>query len=347
MGSGARPGGSSGGAAAAVACGLSALETGTDIGGSIRNPAHFTGVYGHKPSFGLVPGTGYFDRPDGGHVDVDINVIGPLARSVDDLELSMTQIAGPDTLGTRRPQFVLAPPRSTSLEGYRIALWLDDPILIVDREVRAILQRAADTLADAGAQIDEAHPDIDVEHALRTYFFLLGAAMGSADERSVELGRSLRDASPEVAGRIDLAFVRGAASDQVEWSAARVARAAVRREWARFHEGYDALLCPVVPTAALPTEPGVPLTDRSIPVDGEARPALNMILWCGLIGLAYLPSTVIPAGATTSGLPVGMQVVGPYYEDRTALDVARRCDGVLGAYRIPPLARLLMYQPAS
>jgi amidase len=334
------PGGSSGGAAAAVACGLSALETGTDIGGSIRNPAHFTGVYGHKPSFGLVPGTGYFDRPDGGHVDVDINVIGPLARSVDDLELSMSQIAGPDPLGSQRPRFDLPSPRATSLEGYRIALWLDDPVLVVDREIRAILQRAADALTDAGARIDEARPDFDVEHALRTYFFLLGAAMGSADEHTVELGRSLRDAPPAVAERIDLAFARGAASEQGEWHAARVACAAIRREWARFHERYDALLCPVVPTAALPTEPGVPLRDRSIPIDGEPRPALNMILWCGVIGLAYLPSTVIPVGATASGLPVGMQVVGPYYEDRTALDVARRCDGVVGAYRIPPLARL-------
>jgi amidase len=334
------PGGSSGGAAAAVACGLAALETGTDIGGSIRNPAHFTGVYGHKPSFGLVPGTGYFDRPDGGHVDVDINVIGPLARSVDDLELSMNQIAGPDPLGARRPQFVLPAPRATTLDGYRIALWLDDPTLVVDREVRAILRRAADTLADAGAHIDEAHPDIDVEHALRTYFFLLGAAMGSGDEQTVAIGRSLRDAPPEIADRIDLSFARGAVAEMADWNAARVARAAVRREWARFHERYDALLCPVVPTAALPTEPGVPIGDRTMPIDGEPRPAVNMILWCGLIGLAYLPSTVIPVGATATGLPVGMQVVGPYLEDRTALDVARRGDRVLGAYRVPPLARL-------
>src|SRR3954451_23431325 len=123
------PGGSSGGAAAAVACGLSALETGTDIGGSIRMPAHVTGVYGHKPSFGLVPGTGYFDRPDGGQVDVDINVIGPLARSVDDLELSLRELAGPDTYGGRRARAVLPSPRATALDGYRIAVWLDDPVM--------------------------------------------------------------------------------------------------------------------------------------------------------------------------------------------------------------------------
>jgi amidase len=334
------PGGSSGGAAAAIACGLSALETGTDIGGSIRNPAHFTGVYGHKPSFGLVPGTGYFDRPEGGRVDVDINVIGPLARSVDDLELSMAEIAGPDALGSRRPQLTLPPPRAGALDGYRVAAWIDDPVLPVDREIRDVLHRAVDRLADAGVHIEDAHPAIDVGHALHTYLFLLGAAMGSGDEHAVAIGRSLRDTPPSAADHRDMSFVRGAAAEQSEWNAARIARAAIRREWAQFHERYDALLCPVAPTAALPTEPGVPITERTIVIDGQSHPAIDMLPWCGLIGLAYLPSTVIPVGATATGLPVGMQVVGPYYEDRTALDVARRLDGVLGAYRIPPMARL-------
>jgi amidase len=332
------PGGSSGGAAVAVACGLSALETGTDIGGSIRNPAHFTGVYGHKPSFGLVPGVGYFDRPDGGHVDVDINVIGPLARSVDDLELVLAELAGPDTLGGRRPAVVLPPPRATSLEGYRLAVWLDDPAVAVDSEVKGVLQRAVDELVAAGAAVEEARPAFDVEPALRTYFFLLGAAMGIGDEQAVSIGRAIRASAPAPDEPVEAGFLRGAAGDLVEWGAARVAQAEIRREWARFHGRYDALLCPVAPTAALRTEPGVNLTDRTMVVDGEARPAIELIRWCGLIGLAYLPATVTPVGTTADGLPVGIQVVGPFFEDRTALDVARRVDGVLGAFRVPPLA---------
>jgi amidase len=124
----------------------------------------------------------------------------------------------------------------------------------------------------------------------------------------------------------------------VEWNAARVAQAAVRQAWARFHESYDVLLCPVTPTAALLTEPGAGITERTMSIDGKVHPAIELIRWCGLIGLAYLPSTVPPVGATTSGLPVGIQVVGPYFEDRTTLDVARRIDGVLDAYRVPPLA---------
>ncbi len=333
------PGGSSGGAAAATACGFSALETGTDIGGSIRGPAHHSGVYGHKPSFGLVPGTGYFDRPDGGRVDVDINVIGPLARSVDDLELALGELAGPNTLGGPRARTMLPPPRATSLAGYRVAVWFDDASLAVDSEVRAVLQHAVDQLVDAGAKVDEARPDIDVEAALRTYFFLLGAAMGSGDAAAVAVGRSMPKPVPD-GEPLEANFTRGAAADVVEWNAARVAQSAIRQEWARFHETYDALLCPVTPTAALLTEPGVGITERTMTIDGAERPAIEMIRWCGLIGLAYLPSTVTPVGATAGGLPVGVQVVGPYFEDRTALDVARRIDGVLDAYRVPPLAAL-------
>jgi len=186
--------------------------------------------------------------------------------------------------------------------------------------------------------VDEAHPDIDVEAALRTYFFLLGAAMGSGDEAAVAVGRSMPKPAPDEPP--EAAFTRGAAADVVEWNAARVAQAALRHAWARLHETYDVLLCPVTPTAALLTEPGLGITQRTMPIDGAERPAIEMIRWCGLIGLAYLPSTVTPVGATASGLPLGVQVVGPYFEDLTALDVARRIDGVLDAYRVPPLAAI-------
>jgi amidase len=332
------PGGSSGGAAVAVACALSALETGTDIGGSIRNPAHFTGVYGHKPSYGLVPGTGYFDRPDGGRVDVDLNVIGPLARSVDDLELSLRELAGIDTLDGGRSRCLLPPPRHGSLEGYRLAVWFDDPMMVVDSEMKTVLRRAVDELVAAGANVEEAHPAIDVDDALRTYFFLLGAAMGSGDPRAVARGRDMKSKAPSPDERVGYAFLRGAAADVVEWDAARVAQAAIRHEWALFYTRYDALLCPVAATAALPTEPGVPATRRTMTFDGETRRASDSMWWCAIIGVAYLPSTVVPVGVTASGLPVGVQVVGPFFEDGTSLDVGRRIDSVLGAYRVPPLA---------
>jgi amidase len=331
------PGGSSGGSAVAMACGLSALELGTDIGGSVRNPAHFTGVYAHKPTYGIVPGTGYFDRPDGGLVDVDINVIGPIARSVDDLELALGVIAGPDTFGGPRPWLGLPPARSANLAGYRIAVWFDDPLMVVDGEVKAVLRSAVASLVAAGATVEEARPDFDVEAALRTYFVLLGAAVGGNDEL-LERGRALRGTPIPAGERVNRALLRGVAAEVAEWDEARRAREVVRRAWAAFHQRYDVVLCPVAATAALPTEPGVPATRRMMPIDGVDRPAVENMLWCALIGLAMLPSTVVPAGATAAGLPVGVQVVGPYYEDATALDAARRIDAVLGAFRVPPLA---------
>jgi amidase len=210
--------------------------------------------------------------------------------------------------------------------------------MVLDSEARAVLRRAVDQLAAAGARVEEAHPPIDVEPALRTYFFLLGAAMGSGDPTAVGIGRSMPPATPDEP--VEAGFTRGAAADLVAWNAAREAQAAVRRAWARFQDTYDVLLCPVTPTAALPTEAGRGINERTMTIDGAERPAIELIRWAGIIGLAYLPSTVIPVGATAAGLPMGMQIVGPYFEDRTTLDVARRADGVLGAYRVPPLAML-------
>src|SRR5699024_611133 len=163
--------------------------------------------------------------------------IGPLARSVDDLELSLVELAGPNTLGGGRARSLLPPPRSSSLAGYRLAVWFDEPTLVVDGEVKAVLRRAVDQLADAGARAEEAQPPIDVEAALRTYFFLLGAAMGSGDPAAVAVGRSLPPATADEP--LEMAFTRGAAADVVAWNEARAAQAAVRQAWARFHDSYD------------------------------------------------------------------------------------------------------------
>jgi amidase len=346
------PGGSSGGAAAAVACGFTSLETGTDIGGSIRNPAHFTGMYGHKPTFGLVPGTGYFDRPNGGASDVDINVVGPIARSVSDLALALDVLAGPASARNRRARTVLPPPRATSLDGYRLAVWIDDATMVVDGEVKAVLRAAVDELSGAGAKVEEARPAIDVDEAQATYFRLVGAATAAAEAgpwlrrspavRKVAAARhawQARNQPPLSAGqRASRHYTEGADGSVRDLVAARASQAKLRHQWARLHERYDAVLCPVAATAALPLEPGVPFNQRTMPVDGRLIPNMDNVLWSTVVGVAYLPSTVVPAGHTASGLPIGMQIVAPYYEDGTGLDIARRVDDVLGAWRVPPLA---------
>jgi amidase len=144
------PGGSSGGAAAALAAGLTGLELGSDIGGSIRNPAHYCGVFGHKPTYGIAPPRGQALR--GSVAASDISVIGPLARSAEDLALALDIIARPDPVEAVGWRLDLAAPRGEALADYRIAVMLDDPNCEVDREVQDILQRLVDFLAGQGSE---------------------------------------------------------------------------------------------------------------------------------------------------------------------------------------------------
>ena len=154
------PGGSSGGSATALAAGLTGLEAGSDIGSSIRNPAHFCGVYGHKPTWGIVPRSGQALPWQTAAVDID--VVGPLARSADDLALALSVMAGPDEIEAAGWQLRLTPPRQKRLRDFKVALMVDAPDIAVDREVQDRLQTLADFLSRQKANVDDrARPDID------------------------------------------------------------------------------------------------------------------------------------------------------------------------------------------
>src|SRR6266481_6075596 len=169
------PGGSSGGSAAALAAGLTGLEAGSDIGSSIRNPAHFCGVYGHKPTWGIVPRTGQALPWQTAAVDID--VVGPLARSADDLALALSVMAGPDEIEAAGWQLRLTPPRQKRLRDFKVALMLEAPDIAVDREVQDRLQALADFLSRQKAKVDDrARPDIDTGEAFAVYTRLLRAA---------------------------------------------------------------------------------------------------------------------------------------------------------------------------
>src|SRR4051812_7031477 len=158
------PGGSSGGSAAALACGFTPLELGSDIGGSIRFPAHMAGVVGHKPSYGIVPAHGQIPGPPGTLTLADLAVAGPMARSVEDLELGLELIAGPNRWERRAWRLELPPPRRQTLREYRVAAWLDDPQCHVEPEVRTLLEKAIRALAGAGVNVDtEARPEFTLE----------------------------------------------------------------------------------------------------------------------------------------------------------------------------------------
>jgi amidase len=332
------PGGSSGGAAAALAAGLVGLELGSDIGGSIRTPAHYCGVYGLKPTWGIVPIRGHIPGPPGTLTEDDIGVAGPLARSADDLEAALDVLAGPTADRAVAWRLSLPPPRRAALREYRVAAWLDDPACPVDGEVRARLEGAADALRRAGVLVDDrARPGFDLGEAFRDYLRLLLSVTSAglpadAYERLVAIGDGL-PAEPE---GLPAMFARFNTLRHREWLAAHERRERARARWHDFFTRYDALLCPITPVVAPVHDTESEFLERTIPVNGTRRPYVDQLIWAGVIGMAYVPAVVAPVGRTPGGLPVGVQIVGPYLEDRTPIDLARRLADVVGGFEVPP-----------
>lgn len=332
------PGGSSGGAAAALAAGLTGFEIGSDIGGSIRVPAHFCGVFGLKPSYGIVPLRGHIPGPPGSLTEPDIAVIGPMGRSADDLDLGLGVLAGPDADTAVAWRLELPPHRSDSLVGYRVAAWLDDPYCPVDRDVLDVLTTVVDALRGEGVTVDDRARPVELPTADRLYRQLLQGALCTGypqrvfDQLLAEVAAAGAD---DDSLRVQTA--RAVTQRKRDWNVAHEQRLQLAARWAEFFRSHDVLLCPVTPTAAFPHDHDPDVDARTIEVNGQTRPYFDQFVWPGLVGMAYLPSAVVPAGHTPQGLPVGLQVVAPHLEDRTAVDVARRISAVLGGFRPPPV----------
>jgi amidase len=308
-------GGSSGGSAAAVAAGFTSFELGTDIGGSVRIPSHCCGVFGLKPSFGVVPQRGYLDHVGGGTTDADVNVFGPIARSADDLDLLIEVLASPVPELAPAWRVELPACEVESLDQLRIGVWFDASECPLDTEYRAMLGAAADALSDAGAKLDEGRPPVDFAEQTGLFFHLVGAAVSvSAPDEAAEV----------------------MAGSHRSWLRAAEQRAALQGVWAEWFEHYDLLLCPVlaVPPFAHVREGNI--MDRTIEVDGELRRVGSLISWPGLIGVVGLPSAVAPIGRTAAGLPVGLQIVSPYLHDRRSVRAAKLVGEVTGGYQVPP-----------
>jgi len=308
-------GGSSGGSAAALAAGFTGAELGTDIGGSVRAPAHCCGVYAHKPSYGVIPNLGYIDHVGGGTTRTDINTFGPMARSADDLALLLSVLAGP--VPEDEPAWRVDLPSSAvaSLAGLRVATWLDDEACPVDAEYVGLMRAAANALADAGAQVDDAHPSIGFREQMDVYQRLIAAAVSPSMPE-------------EVAEQI--------ARSHLDWLRHDEQRAAFRRRWAEWFEGYDVLLAPAWCSPPFEHDHEGNMMDRVVMVNGEPRNHFELSQWLMLVNLLNLPSTMIPIGRTAAGLPVGMQVIAPYLHDRRAIRVAGLAAEVVGGYEVPP-----------
>ncbi len=330
------PGGSSGGSAVALAAGLTGLEAGSDIGSSIRNPAHYCGVFGHKPTFGIVPPRG--QALPGRVAQGDISVIGPMARSAEDLAIGLSVMAGPDEIDGAGLRLALPAPRRKALREFKVAVMLDDPAAEVDREVQARLQALADFLGKRKVKVSlTARPAFDTAEAHRTYIFLLRAATAgrqTAEEfsRNAEITRGL---APDDQ-RYYAWTMRANTASHRDWLAANETRHKMRWRWAEFFREWDLLLCPVASSAAFPHDHAGERHERMITVNGKRVPCVDQLFWAGFGGMAYLPATVAPAGFTPAGLPVGVQIIGPQYGDRTCIELARLLEREFQPFVPPP-----------
>ena len=334
------PGGSSGGSAAALAAGYVALEAGSDIGGSLRTPAHYCGVFAHKPTYGVTPRRGQTipGRPSLPSEGEGLAVVGPMARSAQDIALAFDVIAGPDEqregIGWR---MVLPRPRHRVLRDFRVLLIDTHPLCPTAEVIRNALAQLADRLAKDGVSVARQSPLLpDLAEATRNYMRLLGPIMNQG--RPPEYYERMRSIAATLGPdnqSLDAIYIRSANVGWREWEAAVNVRTRLQRQWATLFRQWDVVLCPVMPTVAFKHDHAEAST-RRLDVDGQSQPYINNIVWAGPATAAQLPATVAPIGRTDTGLPIGVQIVGPYLEDLTPIQFAQLLEQAYGGF-VPPV----------
>jgi amidase len=326
------PGGSTGGGAAALAAGLTPLEIGSDIGGSIRVPAAYCGVFGHRPSETALPRTGAFPLADLPNPAFVMGVQGPLARSALDLELLFDVVMGPHEGEDVAWRLDLPAPRHQRLAEFRVAIMPPTSLVQPSAAVQAKVDELAQFLGRAGARVTEAMPELDDDSYFRDYLTLLTVLMSQGDtaERNARVD--------DLRGRDDVfatTLVAGLTLDAPGYLELLGRREATRRAWHRFFLDWDVLICPTALDVAFPHQTG-PQDDRVLTVDDRSVPyQLNIVypMWAIFAGQ---PATAFPAGKSPTGLPVGLQAIGPYLEDRTTLRFAQLLEREWHGFEPPP-----------
>ena len=327
------PGGSSGGSAASLAAGMAFLSVGSDIGGSIRAPASFCGVYGHKPTLDIVPLTGHL--PGGLHAPPGFStllaVAGPMARSADDLDAALRVLAGCEAPEAKAMHWRLPKARHERLRDFRIGFVLEDDAVPVSAETKTVLESAIRACERAGATVTNGWPaGITFEEMLDTYFFHLGAFDYSMMPPEVQHAvRGQLGTRPRI-------FSRGALSSFAEWQGQNLKRVAYRAMWERYFADVDVFLLPTTFTAAFAHDHS-PTDTRMIPLpEGGSQPFWDLVTYIVPATLTGCPATTAPVGLTRRGLPVGLQIVAPYLEDATSITFAQLLARELGGFQPPP-----------
>jgi amidase len=329
------PGGSTGGGAAALAAGIGYIASGSDIGGSIRVPAHFCGVCGHKPTLNLVPSRGHVQLSPGDVAVPDyLAVCGSLARWAKDLKLALEILGGPDADDTVAYSWRLPPPRRQRLKDYRIGFVLDDKLCPVSSDVRTVLTDAVAALRKARANLTEGWPPgVDPEGEYRNYVFLLDSFF--ADDMPDEKLAEVRARADKQDGSWEALTALAKAGPHKNFIAARSKQMAARATWQEYFHTHDAFLLPTAFVPAFKHDHRPSWNDRVLETPEGPRPYGDLLFWISFATHTGLPATVVPVGLTKVGLPVGMQIIGPYLEDATPIDLAAKCEEILGGFRAP------------
>ncbi len=327
------PGGSSGGAAAAVAAGLGYLSVGSDIGGSIRIPSHFCGIFGHKPTQDLISQRGHLPggvlAPAGS--STMLAVAGPMARSAQDLLAALKVLGGPEGADAKAWKWELPAPRAQRLRDFRVGYVLDDSVAPPAPDVRAVLETTLENLRRAGVQLKPGWPSgFELKPMLETYRYLLYAIFISRSPEPVK--KSLRAEYERTAGS-EAAEKLSSLSD---WQERIMQRLQLRALWQSYFNEIDVFLSPASFTVAFPHDHSEPQSARKVQTVAGPRSYMEALAWMGAASLTGCPATVAPAGRTTAGLPVGIQIMGPYWEDATPLVFADLLAQEFGGFSPPP-----------
>ncbi|MGK2865764.1 MAG: amidase [Mycobacterium sp.] len=332
-------GGSSGGSAAALATGFGALSIGSDIAGSLRTPAHFCGVYAHKPTLGLAAMRGMTPPPGPAlPTESDLAVVGPMARTAGDLALLLDVMAGPDplTLGAAH-EVTLPSGRHENLGDFRVLVLDQHPFVATGAAVGAGVSRVADALVAGGARVERHSPLLpDLAEAASLYMLLLFS--GSVARFPVDTYEQLRARAAGLSAddhSLDAARLRGMVLSHRDWIEVNNRREIHRHGWRQLFCEFDAVVCPITPTPAFPHDHNPDLLARRLDIDGVDHAYFDQLVWAGLATMPGLPATAIPAGRSPEGLPVGAQLIGPMFGDRTTMRLAELLEAQIGGFQPP------------
>ncbi|MGW7365880.1 amidase [Streptomyces sp. NPDC054841] len=316
------PGGSSGGPATAVATGMTSLELGSDLAGSLRLPAAYCGVYALRPSGGIVPTRGHVPRPPGWLSSSDMLTLGPIARNADDLDALLDVLATPAPAEAAAWRIELPAPRRSRLADYRFGMWQDDPYCHVDEHIRRLLDQVSELLRFAGATVDHSTRPVPLADSDKLFQRLMYA---TASATATDAGFADDIAAAEKIPVDDPSglFLHSRTMRHRDWLRANEEREKLRGRWADYFATHDVVITPAVPSTAVADQTSTPVPERFITVDGERRPYFDQTAWLNLAGHVRLPALVMPAGKTADGLPLAIQIIGPYLADRTVIDVAK------------------------